>query len=114
MAYKGSTELSSDANPPRALFAGMWGNRSTNVLPSSVGGQNLWLYNTTESSSDLYGANFFSDGNVLGMKEGDLIMGAATTGSSVSVYIGVIGAVTTAGAAVVSSGGIIGSSINSA
>ena len=114
MAYKGSTELSSDANPPRALFAGMWGNRSTNILPSSVGGQNLWLYNTTESSSDIRADTFFTDGNVLGMKQGDMIMGAATTGSSVSVYVGVIGPVTTDGCGIVSSGGMIGSSINSA
>lgn len=104
MAYKGSTELSSDANPPRCITAGMWGKRSTTVLPSSVGGQNLWLYNTTESSTDLITANFFLDAYYLGMRQGDLIMGAATTGSSVSLYIGVIGAVTTAGGAIVSSG----------
>ena len=109
MAYKGSSELSSVANPPRALFAGMWGDRSTNILPSSVGGQNLWLYNTTESSTDLITANFFIDAFYLGMKEGDLIMGAATTGSSVSVYLAVMGAVTTAGGAIVSTGGHLSS-----
>ena len=109
MAYKGSTAASSDANPPRALFAGMWGTRSTGILPSSVGGQNLWLYNTTESSTDLVDANFFSDGFYLGMKEGDMIMGAATTGSSVSVYMGVISAVTTDGCNIASSGGHVSS-----
>jgi hypothetical protein len=60
MAYKGSTELSSVANPPRCITAGMWGKRSTTVLPSSVGGQNLWLYNTTESCTDIVTANFFT------------------------------------------------------
>lgn len=109
MAYKGSTELSSDANPPRAIFAGMWGSRSTNVLPSTVGGQNLWLYNTTESSTDLLDSNFFTDAFYIGMKEGDIIMGAATTGSSVSFYAGVIGAVTTDGAVIASSGAHISS-----
>lgn len=107
MAYKGSTELSSDANPPRALFAGMWGNRSSNILPDTVAGQNLWLYNSTDASTAFSGANFFIDGFFLGMKQGDLIMGAAATGSTVSVYIGVIGPVTTAGCAIVSTGSII-------
>ena len=112
MAYKGTTELSSDANPPRALFSGMWGARSTNVLPSSVGGQNLWLYNTTDGSSSLVGTTFFIDGLVLGMKEGDIIMGAGTTGSSVNVYVGVIGPVTTDGCGVASTGGMLGSSLS--
>lgn len=107
MAYKGSTELSSVANPPRALVAGMWGIRSTTVLPSSVGGQNVWLYNTTDSSTDLVTAAWFTDGFYLGMRQGDLIMGSFTTGSSVSAYMGVIGAVTTAGCAIASSGGQI-------
>lgn len=107
MAYKGTTELSSVANPPRCLTAGMWGKRSTTVLPSSVGGQNLWLYNTTESCTDLVTANFFTDAKKLGMREGDLIMGTFTTGSTVSAYMGVIGAVTTNGANIASSGGQI-------
>lgn len=89
------------------MFAGMWGARSTNILPSSVGGQNVWLYNTTESCTDLVTANFFTDGYYIGMKEGDIILGSFTTGSTVSAYIGVIGAVTTAGCNIASSGGQI-------
>ena len=107
MAYKGTTELSSVANPPRCLSAGMWGKRSTTVLPSSVGGQNVWLYNSTDSCTDMVTANFFTDAKKLGMREGDLIMGTFTTGSTVSAYMGVIGAVTTAGGAIASSGGQI-------
>lgn len=108
-AYKGSTELSSVANPPRQVSQGIFGPRSTTVLPSSVYGQNLWLYNSTESSTDFITASFFTDGYYLGMKQGDLIMGAVTTGSSVSVYMGVIGAVTTAGCAIASTGGHLSS-----
>lgn len=104
MAYKGSTEASSVSNPPRAIFAGMWGRRSTNILPSSVYGQNVWLYNTTESATDAATANFFTDAYYLGMRQGDLVMGAFTTGSSVRVYMAVMGAVTTAGGAFASSG----------
>ena len=107
MAYKGSTELSSIANPPRAIVAGMWGKRSTTVLPSSVNGQNVWLYNTTDSCTDLVTANFFLDAFYLGMRQGDIILGSFTTGSSVGAYLGVIGAVTTAGGAIASSGGQI-------
>ena len=107
MAYKGSTELSSVANPPRALTAGMWGKRSSSVLPSSVAGQNLWIYNSTDSSTDMVTANFFIDAFYLGMRQGDLVMGAFTTGTSVSAYMGVMGAVTTAGGNFASSGGQI-------
>lgn len=107
MAYKGSTELSSVANPPRAITAGMWGKRSTSVLPAEVGGQNVWLYNTTESATDAAASNFFTDAQRLGMRRGDIIMGSFTTGSTVRVYIGVIGAVSSAGAAIASSGGYL-------
>jgi hypothetical protein len=108
MAYSGSTAASSVANPPRCLFAGMWGQRSTSVIGSSkVRGQNVWLYNTTDSCTDLVTASYFSDGFYLGMKEGDLILGSFTTGSTVSAYLGVIGPVTTAGCAIASSGGQI-------
>ncbi len=109
MAYKGSTELSSAANPPRQIMSGMWGTRSTNILPSTVGGQSLWMYNSTDSSTDFITANWFTDGYYIGMKEGDLIIGAVTTGSSASVYMGVIGAVTTAGCAIASTGGHLSS-----
>ena len=110
MAYLGSTELSSVANPPRCITAGMWGKRSTSVFSTgSVNGQNVWLYNSTDSSSAFITANFFTDAYYLGMQQGDLIMGAVSTGSSVSVYLGVLGAVTTAGAAIASSGGLLSS-----
>jgi len=111
MAYKGSTELSSAANPPRCLSAGaIWGLRSTNIFSSTkVNGQNLWLHNSTDSSTDFLTASYFTDAFYIGMKEGDLIMGAVCTGSSVSVYVGVIGAVTTAGGAIASTGGHLSS-----
>lgn len=111
MAYKGSTELSSNANPPRAIAgANMWGQRSTSLVTSSkIRGQNVWLYNSTDSSTDFITANWFTDAFYIGMRQGDLIMGSIDTGSSVSVYLGVIGAVTTAGGAIASSGGHLSS-----
>ena len=111
MAYKGSTELSSVANPPRCMSgANLWGQRSTSLVTSSkIRGQNVWLHNSTDSSTDFITANWFTDAFYIGMRPGDLIMGAIDTGSSLSVYLGVIGAVTTAGAAIASSGGHLSS-----
>ena len=111
MAYKGSTELSSASNPPRAVYgANMFGKRSTTILTSSqVVGQNLWMYNTTDGTTEMITTTYFTDGYYLGMKEGDLIMGSICTGSSVSVYLGVIGPVTTAGCGIASTGGAVSS-----
>ena len=110
MAYQGSTELSSKQNPPRNVGVNMWGQRSTSVISSSkVRGQGLWLYNTTDSASELTSANYFVDAYYLGMKPGDLVMGACDTGSSLMVYLGVLGAVTTDGAAIASTGGLLSS-----
>ena len=111
MAYIGSTAGSSVANPPRCLSNAFWGERSTTVFSSTtVNGQNLWMYNSTESSSDfITTTTYFTDAFYIGMKQGDLIMGACDTGSSVSVFVGVIGAVTTAGAGIASTGGCLSS-----
>lgn len=110
MAYRGTTAGSSVSNVPFRIAGGQWGARSTDVLPSSVGGQSLWFYNTTDGSSEIIAATYFTDGFYLGMKQGDVILGAATTGSSVSVYFGVISAVTTDGCGIASTGGMVGSS----
>ena len=110
MAYSGSTALSSAANPPRSLTGGMWGKRSTSVLSSSkVVGQSLWLYNTTDGSTEMVTTTYFSDGFFIGMKEGDLVMGSISTGSSVTFFAGVIGPVTTAGCGISSTNAYVSS-----
>lgn len=110
MAYAGSTASAATANPPRLVNSALWGERSTTVFSSTVvNGQQLWLHNSTDSSTDFITASYFTDAFYIGMKQGDIIMGAVCTGSSVSVYVGVIGAVTTAGAAIASSGGHLSS-----
>lgn len=111
MAYAGSTAGAATANPPRCVSNAFWGERSTTVFSSTtVNGQNLWLHNSTDSSSDMITTTtYFTDAYYLGMKEGDIIMGAVCTGSSVSVYVGVIGPVTTNGAAIASTGGQLSS-----
>lgn len=109
--YQGSTQLSSIANPPRCItLTNMFGQRSTSVLSSSkIRGQNVWLYNTTDGATEMTSAAYFTDAYYLGMKEGDIVMGAVDTGSSISMYAGVMGAVTTAGGAIASSGGLLSS-----
>lgn len=111
MGYQGSTELSSIANPPRCLGgANMWGKRSTTVLSSSkVVGQNVWLYNTTDGSTELISTAYFIDGLKLGMRPGDLIFGSIDTGTTVTMYGGVIGPVTTAGCGINSTNAYISS-----
>lgn len=111
MAYSGSTALSSAANPPRAVSGvNMWGKRSTSLVTSSkIVGQNLWMYNTTEGTTDLVSNTFFTDGFYLGMREGDLIMGAVCTGTSATMYAGVIGPVTTDGCGIASTNGFVSS-----
>lgn len=116
MAYFGSTQLSSIANPPRQLIAPMAVNPaiagSTQFLSTQGstaannpngpggGGCSLWGYSSTNLTTDLTAANFFSDGFYLGMKAGDLIQGNQFTslGSSVITFHGSIVSVSTAGA----------------
>lgn len=116
MAYFGTTAASSVSNPPRQLVAPFATNAS---LPGSTqflstqgstaannsnapggGGGGLWAYVSTNLTTDLTVANFFSDGFYLGMNAGDQIQGAQFTslGSSVTTFYGTIVSVSTAGA----------------
>lgn len=108
MTYSGATAASSLANPPMRIAGGLGGVSEQST--ATGGGRGVWLYNSShQTTGEMMGSNFFTDAYYLGMKQGDLIMGAICTGSSVSVYLAVIGAVTTAGAALASSGGILSS-----
>lgn len=111
MTYSGVTAASSLTNPPMRIgggFGGVGGAISENSTASG-GGRGVWLYNSSHSSSQLTDTNFFTDAKYLGMQMGDIVMGAQATGSSVGVYIGVLSSVTTAGANLASTGGIISS-----
>lgn len=116
MAYFGSTQASSIANPPRQLIAPLAQNHaipgSTQFLttqgstalnnPNGPGGNggSLWFYSSTNLTTDLTQANFFSDAYYLGMNAGDVVMGNQFTsaGSSVITFTGSINSVSTAGA----------------
>lgn len=103
MSYSGATAASSLANPPIRIGGGMGGVNK--VSTGTGGGRQLWLYNSSNGTTQLQDANFFTDALYLGMQAGDMIQGVCATGSSICVYVGVIGAVTSDGAAIASTGG---------
>jgi hypothetical protein len=116
MSYFGTTQLSSVANPPRQLTAPFATNpaiagstmflstqgstAANNPNAPGGGGGGLWFYASTNLTTDLAVANFFSDGFYLGMRPGDIVMGAqfSSLGSSVETFMGAIVSVSTAGA----------------
>ena len=108
MAYAGTTAASSVANPPMAMWAPAIRGVS-DVSTASGGGRRLWLYNSSNATSDQLASNFFTDAWYLGMKQGDIVLGTIATGSSVSVFLGVLSSVTTNGANLASSGGLLSS-----
>ena len=107
MAYNGTTAASSVANPPIRMGGSLGGG--LNTLSTSGAGGGLWFYNSTNSSTQLTDTAFFVDAYYLGMKQGDVVIFSGSTGSSAFVGVGVLGAVTTAGAALASTGGILSS-----
>lgn len=129
MSYFGTTQLSSVANPPRQLVAPFAVNPalagSTEYLSTQGstaannpnapggGGGGLWFYASTNQTTDIVAANFFSDGFYIGMKAGDIVQGAQFTslGSSVTTFIGAIVSVSTAGASL-STGSLITSTFS--
>ncbi len=126
MAYFGTTQLSSVANPARQLVAPFATNPalvgSTMFLttqgstasnnPNAPGGAGggLWFYASTNLTTDITATNFFSDGFYLGMRAGDVVIGAqfSSLGSTVQSFLGVIVSVSTAGASL-STGSLISS-----
>ncbi len=117
MAYLGSTQASSLANPPRNIvsrFAGAPGSTQLSTAVPADGarsayatqGGGLWLYSSSHGSTACMDTNFFSDAWNIGMRPGDVLIGVqwTTLGSSLVTFIGTIGAVSTSGAAL-STGG---------
>lgn len=111
MSYAGTTASSSLSNPPLRIggFFGGGANSTAFGVAAGAGAKSLWLYNSSHSTTEMLASNFFSDGYYLGMKQGDIVMGVSCTGSSVNVFMAAVGAVTTSGCALGSSGGILSS-----
>jgi hypothetical protein len=126
MAYLGSTQATTLANPPVAI-AGIMGagpdshiagstylafnnynQSSTNTYREgmSAGGR-VWQYFTTDVSTAVLNAGYFADAGPLGMRPFDMIaiLACATTNSTASVMRWTyVTSISTAGAASVSSG----------
>ena len=106
MAYLGTTQSSTIVNPPIRLAGAMGGTLQT-ASTGGDGGQ-LWLWNSSNGTTDAVGVNtYFTDGKRIGMKKGDVIIAVGCTGTTVGLVIGVIGAVTTDGCGIASTGSII-------
>ena len=97
MGYVGTTAASSVSNPPISIAHGLAGG----VLGSTAQGAGLWLYYTTDGTTVMETATYFTDAFYIGMRAGDLVIGAAAATANTTVGIafqGVLGPVTTAGA----------------
>lgn len=111
MAYVGTSVASTLQNPPICIQSGLGIGRGSSDLTGN--NRNVWLYNSTNRTTDLTVANFFTDAWYLGIRPGDIMMGTQYTsaGSSVITFQASIGAVTTAGAAL-TTGGTMTSTFN--
>jgi hypothetical protein len=104
MAYNGTTAASSVANPPRALVQGLGGFPSSSGFddighPGAHAGS-LWSYVSTNTTAEVVATGFFTDGKVLGMRPGDLVLGVShttTVGSSGVGWMGVVSHVSSTG-----------------
>lgn len=110
MSYSGTTAATTVSNPP-VRIGGYLGQGPNSTASAAAGswGRSLWLYNSSHSSTQLTDSNFFSDAQALGMKMNDIVMAVCNTGSSVSIVIGVLSSVTSDGANLASTGGILSS-----
>ncbi len=114
MAYSGTTAASSVANPPNLVASTLGGRLTASSSATVGGGGNVWQYSSTNLTTDLTGSNFFTEAYYIGMKQGDIVFGAqaSSAGSTTQIaYMGVLGAVTTSGAAL-STGGTMTSTFN--
>lgn len=130
MAYLGSTQNSSIANPPElinslvaqgpdahiagsTIFTGNNYNQNSTATsrPAGMGtGNGLWMYMTTDMTSAPFDGSYFTDGGALGMRPGDVVMWrshATTVMSSWYLRLAVVGYVTTAGVAILSTNSLI-------
>ena len=81
----------STANPPRM------------AVPGVGGGFSLWFYDDADAATTVRGSTYFSDGDALGMKVGDIVIQSDSAGATVG-HIYIVASVTAGGAANVTDG----------
>ena len=64
-------------------------NPPVQVASSFGGGPALWMYNSTDAHGTVEGADYFSNGDALGMKVGDcvIVQKTSSTYESVLCYV---------------------------
>lgn len=82
------------SNPPVAMSMGPLAQFNT-TESTSVGGK-LWLYKSADVIATVEGANYFSNGQALGMQAGDLVYILDTT--TPHAYLETVASVTASGA----------------
>jgi len=116
MAYLGTTQASSVSNPPVRIWGGMGAGADaritggTTLYISGAGGttpggrgfgQQGWMYHTTDMTSAVLAANYFTDAKALGMRPGDLVIfvqQGSTVSSSQMLRFNVVSVVSSDGA----------------
>lgn len=91
MSYSGSTSTS--PNPPILIARGL-GNQLAANSTSVANGNGLWLYNSSNLTTDMTVANFFTDAKALGMRTGDTLIAQTFSTQSSTGHILVIGMIT--------------------
>jgi hypothetical protein len=81
----------STANPPINVIPHLGGlaANSTSIYGRAVG---LWLYKTSDGTTNMSDAGYFSNGHYLGMKRGDVLLAVcqsteSSTGSMISMGV---------------------------
>ena len=126
-AYLGTTELSSVSNPPICIAGGIGASPDVRITggttmltfnnfgqattatgrPGMNAGQRIWMYFTTDVTTAVLNAGYFTDAGLLGMRPFDVIgiTACGTSNSTASLLRWTyITSISTAGAASVSSG----------
>lgn len=84
-------------NPPSLTFSGALTRGNPAAGSSEPTGINIWAYVSADAAATVNGAGYFTNGDALGMKVGDIIIGRDT--ATPKSYISYVSAVTAGGAA---------------
>jgi len=93
MTYVGTTAESSVRNPPRRIDSGLLSQRNRGESTSINEGGALWTYTSSNLTTSLITTGFFSDGALLGMRNGDIVIAntQSTQSSTGSIlFLGVV------------------------
>lgn len=113
MSYTGTTATS--PNPPRCAVPAMSGPLANSSTSIAGRGAQLWIYNTSDGSTNLMNTGYFTDGKQLGMRLGDMLMALCWTTESATGHITVMGALITTNSTAgwnLSTGGTLTSTFN--